>query len=163
MYLKDTCVFQCYICISKILSRQRYTRIPKIHLYPKDTFESQRYICISKIHLCYFKDTFELQRCFRRPKIISYLKTLLPFERYFHLYRISASPQHTRLSTLIMLFFHSPLSAFRFCFSFWSWLGAMLRDISLSAGRNYGLAIMRAAPNCRCINNSNEYKACSLV
>lgn len=56
-------------------------------------------------------------------------------------------------------------SVFRFllCFSLWSWLGAMLRDISLSAGRNYELAIMRLAPNCRSINNSNENKALSLV
>lgn len=67
-------------------------------------------------------------------------------------------------------FIHSFLfilfSAFRFpalFFALVSGLGAMLCDISLSAGRNYELAIMRVAPNCRSINNSNENKALSLV
>lgn len=58
-------------------------------------------------------------------------------------------------------FFRFLLSALFFALV--SGLGAMLCDISLSAGRNYELAIMRLAPNCRSINNSNENKTLSLV
>lgn len=134
LYLKDTFVSQRYL-----------------HMYLIDTLLPHKYFSFSKKLLCLI-DTFVLHRYFCITKILLSLQD------------IYQSAAHTPFHTY-HAFFRFPPSAFRFllCFSLCSWLWAMLRGISLSAGRNYGLAIMRLAPNCRCINNWNENKACFLV